>query len=174
MTGAPGGEEDLFGRCPTLLADPGSRAAGPDPEHWARCGEKCPLQRYSSNQEINADLRALATEFPHLASLVEVGGSGLGTELLGLRITAGADLPRPLLRPLVRYSGNMHGNEPVGRALLHHLAGRLVHAYGQDPELTELLDTTDITIIPTINPDGFDRATEGACSGGDYKVIENG
>ena len=28
-----------------------------------------------------------------------------------------------------------------------------------------LLATTDITIIPTINPDGFDRGTEGACSG---------
>ena len=31
--------------------------------------------------------------------------------------------------------------------------------------ITELVDTTDITIIPTINPDGFDRASEGACLG---------
>ena len=36
--------------------------------------------------------------------------------------------------------------------------------------LTRLVDTTDITIIPTINPDGFDRGTEGACSGADYKT----
>jgi hypothetical protein len=26
-------------------------------------------------------------------------------------------------------------------------------------------DRTDITLIPTINPDGFDRATEGRCVG---------
>ena len=32
-------------------------------------------------------------------------------------------------------------------------------------EITNLIDTTDITIIPTINPDGFDRAKEGECSG---------
>ena len=32
------------------------------------------------------------------------------------------------------------------------------------------MDRTDITIIPTINPDGFDRGTEGACSGADYKT----
>ena len=32
------------------------------------------------------------------------------------------------------------------------------------------MDTTDITIIPTINPDGFDRGKEGACSGADYKT----
>ena len=37
-------------------------------------------------------------------------------------------------------------------------------------EITELLDRTDVTIIPTINPDGFDRAKEGACSGADYKT----
>ena len=31
--------------------------------------------------------------------------------------------------------------------------------------ITELVDTTDITIIPTMNPDGFDRGKEGACFG---------
>ena len=31
------------------------------------------------------------------------------------------------------------------------------------------MDTTDITIIPTMNPDGFDRSKEGECSGADYK-----
>ena len=36
--------------------------------------------------------------------------------------------------------------------------------------ITELVDTTDITIIPTMNPDGFDRGKEGACSGADYKT----
>ena len=35
--------------------------------------------------------------------------------------------------------------------------------------ITELVDTTDITIIPTMNPDGFDRGKEGECSGTDYK-----
>ena len=34
--------------------------------------------------------------------------------------------------------------------------------------ITELVDNTDITIIPTMNPDGFDRGKEGACSGADY------
>ena len=36
--------------------------------------------------------------------------------------------------------------------------------------ITELVDTTDITIIPTMNPDGFDRGKEGECSGADHKT----
>ena len=31
--------------------------------------------------------------------------------------------------------------------------------------VADLLSTTDITLIPTINPDGFDRASEGSCIG---------
>ena len=40
----------------------------------------------------------------------------------------------------------------------------------RDETITQMVDTTDITIIPTINPDGFDRGTEGACSGANYKT----
>ena len=36
--------------------------------------------------------------------------------------------------------------------------------------ITALVDTTDITIIPTINPDGFDRGREGACYGSSYRT----
>ena len=31
--------------------------------------------------------------------------------------------------------------------------------------VTDLVDNTDITLIPTINPDGFDRSIEGSCYG---------
>ena len=65
----------------------------------------------------------------------------------------------------VRFSGNMHGNEPVGREMLVHLASYLLHARPLVSRVADLLATTEITLIPTINPDGFDRGTEGACSG---------
>ena len=38
--------------------------------------------------------------------------------------------PRELLKPMVRYVGNMHGNEPVGRELLNHFAETLLEGYG--------------------------------------------
>ena len=36
--------------------------------------------------------------------------------------------------------------------------------------ITNFVDNTDITLIPTINPDGFDRSVEGECYG---ESIEN-
>ena len=82
----------------------------------------------------------------------------------------------------------MHGNEPVGREMLNHFAEVLLRGYGRYKQfcrifnphffcrealITQLVDTTDITIIPTINPDGFDRAREGKCSGNNCVVEEN-
>ena len=43
-------------------------------------------------------------------------------------------------------------------------------SFHSEDNITELVDTTDITIIPTMNPDGFDRGKEGECSGADYRT----
>lgn len=129
-----------------------------------------PLQSYTSNSALASHLESLAARFPFTAKILEVGHSSLGQRILGLRITDNVQEERHLLKPMVRFSGNMHGNEPVGREMLAHLATVLLQAQALVPRIATLLATTDITIIPTINPDGFDRGTEGACSGGDYKT----
>ena len=68
-------------------------------------------------------------QFPHLARIVRVGFSTLGQEILGIRISRGVGEERELLKPMFRYSGNMHGNEPVGREMLNHLASVLLQGY---------------------------------------------
>ena len=37
--------------------------------------------------------------------------------------------------------------------------------YDQEERITRLVDATDISLLPSLNPDGWERATEGACSG---------
>ena len=123
ITGGPGGHNDLFGRCPLTAR------VTEDPQDWAKCDPSCPLQRYTQNKQINAHLETLAAQFPHLARVVKVGTSTLGQEILGIRISRGVGEERELLKPMFRYSGNMHGNEPVGREMLNHLASVLLQGY---------------------------------------------
>ena len=76
-----------------------------------------------------------------------VGASVLGQNITGIRITRGINTgQREILKPMVinnsnvyiyenvpnqvRYVGNMHGNEPVGREMLNHFAETLLEGYG--------------------------------------------
>jgi len=56
----------------------------------------------------------------------------------------------------------MHGDETVGREMLIQLIHLMCTNYGQDTDLgnrvTKLIDSTDIYIIPSMNPDGFEMA----------------
>ena len=73
---------------------------------------------------------------------------------------------REELKPMVKYVANMHGNEAVGRELMLHLILHLVQNYVSDYYIRWLLDNTRIHIMPSMNPDGFEVATEGTCQGG--------
>ena len=43
------------------------------------------------------------------------------------------------------------------------LAQYLLKNYGRDTRVTELVDKTDIWLMPSLNPDGFEKASEGNC-----------
>ncbi|KAG9342631.1 hypothetical protein JZ751_016068, partial [Albula glossodonta] len=60
--------------------------------------------------------------------------------------------------PEFKYVGNMHGNEVVGRVLLLHLIEHLTQGYLSDPEVTRILNSTRVHILPSMNPDGFEAS----------------
>lgn len=116
------------------------------------------ITRYHSHEQLISTLIMLQEQFPQIAKTGSIGKSVQGRELMYIRITANATAPRPLLMPMFKYVGNMHGNEAIGREVLIALAEHMVHNYEKDEEITHLIQSTDIYILPSLNPDGFAKA----------------
>ena len=62
--------------------------------------------------------------------------------------------------------GGFSGRKEIyGKAPIYQILALTKIKYIQDETIKQLVDTTDISLVPTINPDGFKRAKAGQCSG---------
>jgi len=119
---------------------------------------------YENHVQMVAKLQNLANRFPNLAKIGSVGTSVENRHLVYLKITSNVTAQRDLLKPMFKYVGNMHGDETVGRQMLIYLAHYLVQEYARNnPRVRRLLDTTEIYILPSMNPDGYEKSSPG-CS----------
>ena len=155
--------------CPVRLQNQETLEASDGLFDWGECAKDCHLKTYSDNQEIYDEILALGSNHSALAKPFILGSSVKGQPLVGLRLTQGVRRERSLLKPMVRVLANLHGNEALGRELVLHLARHLLAGYEHEERIRRLLDLTDISLLPSLNPDGYDRATEGECSGTDKK-----
>lgn len=113
--------------------------------------------RYYSDKEIFSEFSQLAKKYPDKARVLSIGKSGEERDLIAIEIS-GNVRQRSDLVPMFKYVGNMHGDETIGRQMLVYLARYLLDNYGLLPEVTQLVDTTDIFLLPSMNPDGFVRS----------------
>lgn len=78
-----------------------------------------------------------------------------------MALSASSPNEHVLLRPEVKYIGNMHGNEVVGLEVLLYLIEHLLTS--NDSQVIDLMTRTRIWIMPSMNPDGLARAEYGDC-----------
>merc|ERR1719402_65509 len=112
--------------------------------------------KHHNNTEMAAVLQQVHNQCPDISRLYTLSEPSVnGIPLYVLEIT---DNPgkHEILEPEVKYIANMHGNEVLGRELLLHLADSLCSGYlASDPDTVNLVDSTRIHLMPSMNPDGW-------------------
>jgi len=120
---------------------------------------------YHSYEQAIDVFKKYESTYPNLAKSHSIGKSVQGRELLVLQISEGVQQPRKLGKPMMKWVANMHGNEAVGRQMVMFMAQYLLENYGVDDRVTKLVNTTDLWLMPSLNPDGFAAGKEGDCGG---------
>jgi murein tripeptide amidase MpaA len=111
------------------------------------------FNRYFTNEELKSLLHEWAEAYPSLVSLSKIGTSYQGESIWLLTLTnqpTGPDTEKPA----VWVDANIHATELAGTVTVLHLVYTLLTRYGQDTQITTLLDTSTFYAVPRINPDG--------------------
>jgi hypothetical protein len=117
--------------------------------------------RYRAYDEVTAVLRALERNYPHLASVQSAGKSTITQrDIWVITVTNTATGPHDA-KPAHYLDGGTHDSEVTGPQTALYTAWYAVTAYGTDPEITELLDTRTLYIMPYKDVDGTDLLITG-------------
>lgn len=109
---------------------------------------------YANYEELTDLLRNMSEKYLTLAKVHTIGSSVEGRQLWAIEISANVE-NRTLLKPMFKYVANMHGDETLGRQLVIYLAEYLLRNYQTNDRVSKLLNSTDIYLMPTMNPDGY-------------------
>jgi hypothetical protein len=167
--------EYIAGATPTT-SNRRAHAAGVDYPVPSRLGDKEYATFYGGYRTLAAHeefLADVAGAYPELAQLVDFGNSwkkiqnpSQGHDLLALRITKGADADGDWEdhsngKPRFVLYAQAHAREIIGSELSWRFIEWLIDDYGSDPQVTDLLDTTEVWVVPHGNPDAVELVEEG-------------
>ncbi|KAK0098361.1 hypothetical protein PV326_009114 [Microctonus aethiopoides] len=114
----------------------------------------------------------LHDNYPNITRLYSIGKSVLGRELYVMEITNNPGT-HDKNKPEVKYIGNMHGNEVVGREILLLLLKYLCENYIKDTRATKIVNSIRLHVMPSMNPDGYEASKLGDVDGIDGRNNAN-
>ena len=111
------------------------------------------FDRYHSLDVIYTWLKRWADKYPELIDLYEVGKSFEGRPILQMTLT-NKKTGKNTDKPAAFFEGGRHSGEITGSESVLWLIKYLLDHYGNDTEVTHLIDTKSIYLKPVNNPDG--------------------
>lgn len=119
---------------------------------------------YHNYLQLTEFLQRIHDQCPDITKLYSVGQSVRGRQLWVIDFSDNPDEDEPD-EPEFKYIGNMHGDETVGRECLVQLILQLCTQYGTNDRITRLVNGAHLSIMPSMNPDGFEAATRANARG---------
>ena len=111
---------------------------------------------YGSPGGLKDEFAQLAADHPDITKLVTIGQTVQGEDIVALKVSRDAGRLRDGRRPATLYLGAQHAREWITPEMVRRLAHHVVDGYSIDPAITELVDTTELWLVPVANPDGYD------------------
>ncbi|MBB2911336.1 hypothetical protein FHS43_002601 [Streptosporangium becharense] len=137
------------------------RAQQPAADRRAAKGDGV-FKPYGGAGGIREQIVAAANARPGIAKVVDFGTTLKGQPLTAIKVTKNARQLRDGTRKAVLYASAQHAREWITPEMTRRLLLHFLNGYGTDPELTRLVDTTELWFVPVANPDGYDHTfTEG-------------
>ncbi|XP_072524003.1 inactive carboxypeptidase-like protein X2 [Salminus brasiliensis] len=127
--------------------------------------------RHHSYKEMRQLMKVVNEMCPNITRIYNIGKSYSGQKLYAIEIS---DNPgeHELGEPEFRYTAGSHGNEVLGRELLLLLMQFLCQEYlSGNPRIRHLVEETRIHLLPSVNPDGYDKAAAAEKSSGSTQLL---
>ncbi|NGP77885.1 hypothetical protein G3570_14650 [Balneolaceae bacterium YR4-1] len=117
--------------------------------------------RYHTYDETVTMLNELAEEYPQLVELYSIGKTATGQREMWMIEITNKDTGPASQKPGAYFDGNQHDNEVMGGEVATFLPYYFLSQYGEDEEITRLLDSRVLYILPLANPDGAEAYITG-------------
>lgn len=114
---------------------------------------------YHNYAEMTAEIQQVAADHPNLVSYFSIGQSYEGRELWAAKISDNVAVDED--EPEVLFIGLHHAREHLTVEMTLYILNLLTGQYGNDNQVTDLVNSREIYVIFNVNPDGgeYDIAT---------------
>ena len=109
---------------------------------------------YHSYYEIEQELTAMEVSYPYLAKVFDIGDSLENRNIYALKISDNVQIDEDEAE--VIFLGCHHAREWISVEVPFLLGKYLVENYETSPEIKNMVDRSEIWIIPLVNPDGLE------------------
>jgi carboxypeptidase T len=128
------------------------------------CSMPLEAYHYHTYQEMTDELHALQVNHSAVMSLTSLGKTYEGRDLWMVKLSDNVEQEEN--EPGVLFMGAHHGNEKPGYEVCLFFIKYMVEHYDNSstPEVSEAFNTTQIYLIPMVNPDGVEANTRKNCA----------